>query len=255
MLKAELQSEILASFRPRTAKREFMSRQTLYVDGEYLARNPGWHAEESGWKARQVLRMLSQNNVTPKTICDVGCGVGEVLKQLQAGLASECRFWGYDVSPQAIDLAQTRASDTIRFEIANFEQAGDKFFDLILVLDVIEHLPDYFSFLQMLKARSRYKIFHIPLDLSVQTIFRKNALLKRRDMYEHIHYFTKETALRTLADSGYEVLDSFYTPRSIDFGLSPGQMLLKLPRKLLFVLHEDFAARLLGGFSLLVLTR
>jgi len=121
---------------------------------------------------------------------------------------------GYDVSPQAIDLAQTRASDTIRFEIANFEQAGDKFFDLILVLDVIEHLPDYFSFLQMLKARSRYKIFHIPLDLSVQTIFRKNALLKRRDMYEHIHYFTKETALRTLADSGYEVLDSFYTPRS-----------------------------------------
>ena len=232
-----------------------MSNRTLYLDGEYLARNPGWHVEESAWKAQQVLRMLRQNNVAPKTICDVGCGVGEVLKQLQASLASECRFWGYDVSPQAIDLAKGRASDSIRFELADFKQAADEFFDLILVLDVLEHLPDYFSFLQILKARSHYKIFHIPLDLSVQTIFRKNALLKRRDMYEHLHYFTKETALRTLTDSGYEVLDSFYTPRSIDFGLSPGQILLKLPRKLLFVLHEDFAARLLGGFSLLVLAR
>jgi hypothetical protein len=74
-------------------------------------------------------------------------------------------------------------------------------------------------------------------------------------MYEHLHYFTKETALRTLTDSGYEVLDSFYTPRSIELGTTPGQMLLKLPRKLLFASHKDFAARLLGGFSFLVLAR
>jgi cyclopropane fatty-acyl-phospholipid synthase-like methyltransferase len=232
-----------------------MSNRALYVDGEYLAKNPGWHVEESAWKAQQVLRALRQNNIAPKAICDVGCGVGEVLKQLQASLDSECRFWGYDVSPQAIYLAQTRASEKIRFELADFGQETDQFFDLILVLDVIEHLPDYFSFLQRLKARSRFKIFHIPLDLSVQTVFRKNALLKRRDMYEHIHYFTKETALGTLRDCGYEVVDYFYTPRSIDFAMTPGQILLKLPRRLLFAVDKDFAARLLGGFSLLVLAR
>jgi cyclopropane fatty-acyl-phospholipid synthase-like methyltransferase len=232
-----------------------MSSRTLYLDGEYFAKNPAWHVKESAWKAQQVLRMLRQNRVTPESICDVGCGAGEVLKQLQANLNGECAFWGYDVSPQAIDLAKTRASETLHFELADFARAPDKFFDLILVLDVIEHLPDYFSFLQMLKGRSHYKIFHIPLDLSVQTIFRKNALLKRRDMYEHLHYFTKETALRTLTDSGYEVLDSFYTPRSVELGSTPGQMLLKLPRKLLFASHKDFAARLLGGFSFLVLAR
>jgi SAM-dependent methyltransferase len=232
-----------------------MSGRTLYVDGEYLAKNPAWHVEESAWKAWHVLRMLRQNKISPKTVCDVGCGVGEVLKKLEENLDRECVFWGYDISPQAIDLAKTRASERIHFELADFGQETHKFFDLILVLDVIEHLPDYFSFLQRLKARGRDKIFHIPLDLSVQTVLRKNGLIKRRDMYAHLHYFSKETALRTLSDAGYEVLDFFYTPRSIDFGSTPGQTLLKLPRKLLFTIHKDFTARVLGGFSLLVLAR
>ena len=232
-----------------------MSSRTLYVDGEYLAKNPAWHVEESAWKARQVRHMLRKNGVSPKTVCDVGCGAGEVINQLQENLDRECVFWGYDISPQAIDLAKTRSSGRIHFELADFGQETDKFFDLILVLDVIEHLQDYFSFLQRLKARGRHKIFHIPLDLSVQTVFRKNGLVKRREMYAHLHYFSKETALRTLEDAGYEVLDYFYTPRSVELGSAPGQLLLKLPRKLLSTIHKDFTARLLGGFSLLVLAR
>jgi len=232
-----------------------MSGRTPYVDGEYLAKNPAWHVEESAWKARQILRMLQKNRIAPKTVCDVGCGVGEVLKQLQENLVGQCVFWGYDISPQAIELAKTRSGGKIHFELADFGQETDKFFDLILVLDVIEHLPDYFSFLQRVKARGRHKMFHIPLDLSVQTVFRKNGLLKRREMYAHLHYFSKETALRTLEDTGYEVLDYFYTPRSVELGSAPGQQLLKLPRKLLSTMHKDLTARLLGGFSLLVLAR
>src|SRR5437867_3527010 len=89
-----------------------------------------------------------------------------------------------------------------------------------------------FSFLRQVKVRSRYKIFHIPLDLSVQTLFCKNALSKRREMYAHLHYFTKQTALRTLSDTGYEVLDYFYKPRSIECASAPGEKMLQLPGKL-----------------------
>jgi cyclopropane fatty-acyl-phospholipid synthase-like methyltransferase len=232
-----------------------MSGQSLYLDGEYLARNPAWHLEESPWKATQILHMLRRNHLAPKTICDVGCGAGEVLKQLQQNLGSECAFWGYDISPQAYELAKSRANQKLEFRLADFLEETDTCFDLILALDVIEHLEDYFSFLRKLKPRSRYTIFHIPLDLSVQTVFRRNALLKRRNLYAHLHYFTKETALRTLKDTGYEVLDYFYTRRSIQFGSEAGEKLLKVPRKAGFAISEDWTARLLGGFSLLVLAR
>ncbi len=77
-------------------------RRTTILHGGYLAKNPAWHVEESVWKARQILCMLRQNGVAPKTVCDVGCGAGEVLKQLKENLDTGCDFLGSDISPQAI---------------------------------------------------------------------------------------------------------------------------------------------------------
>jgi hypothetical protein len=231
------------------------SARKLYEEGEYLRRNPEWHVGESPWKARQILRMLDRNRLVPQTICEVGCGAGEVLRQLQQHRKKDCIYWGYEVSPQAFELCKSRASETLHFKLADVREEKEVFFDLILVLDVLEHLEDYFSFLRDLKSKSDYKIFHIPLDLSVQTVLRTHGLLKRRDLYEHLHYFTKDTALRTLVDVGYEVLDYFYTPRSIEFATEPMERLLKLPRALGFAIHKDLTARILGGFSLLVLAK
>ena len=244
-----------ADTRTRATSLLAQSAQHLYEGGEYLRRNPGWHVEESAWKARQILLMLNRNRVTPKTICDVGCGAGEVLRQLQQHLNADSILWGYDISPQALELSATRANETLRFRLADIREERDAFFDLILVLDVFEHLENYFSFLRDLKPRSDHKIFHIPLDLSVQTVLRRYGLLKRRDLYGHLHYFTKDLALRTLEDVGYRILDHFYTPRSLDLGAGPTDKVLKLPRRLSFAIAKDLTVRVLGGFSLLVLAK
>src|SRR5437899_3954881 len=90
----------------------------LYTSGEYLQRNPQWHVEESPWKAKHILRMLRKNSLSPKFICDFGCGAGEVLKQLQDQMGSSCRFVGYDISPDAIALSRTRANEMLEFKLA-----------------------------------------------------------------------------------------------------------------------------------------
>ena len=87
----------------------------------------------------------------------------------------------------------------------------------------------------------------------MQTVLRENGILKRRNLYAHIHYFTKETALRTLEETGYTVRNYFYTPRMIDLPIDSLQRVLKFPRRIGFALHPDLTVRLLGGFSLLVL--
>lgn len=229
---------------------------TLYVDGEYAAKNPSWHVEDSPFKAKHILRALTMLQRPPRTVCEIGCGAGEILRQLDLQLPPESvtELIGYDVSPQAIELARPRESARTSFVCGDLRN-DSRHFDVCLCIDVFEHIEDCFGFLRQLKAKSRYKIFHVPLDLSVQTVFRKNGLRKRRQLHEHLHYFTKETTLQALHDTGYEVLDCFYTARGNDLGTALVQRLLKLPRRLFFALHKDIAVRLLGGYSLLVLTR
>jgi cyclopropane fatty-acyl-phospholipid synthase-like methyltransferase len=227
----------------------------MYMDGRYLEKNPLWHADESPFKVTQILRMLQKNSLYPKTVCEVGCGAGEALKLLQEKMDKTCIFWGYEISPQALEICKSKANERLHYKLSDLSQEEDAFFDLILVLDVIEHVEDYYGFLKGILPRGDRKIFHFPLDLSVQAVLRKRGLLIRRELYGHIQYFTQETALETLKDVGYEILDYFYTPRCIELAKQLIQKIAILPRKICFALHQDLAVRILGGYSLLVLAK
>ena len=225
----------------------------IYKDGEYLKKNPTWHVEESPFKAKHSMEMLRRNDLSPRTICEAGCGAGEVLRQLQLQMGADHEFWGYDISPQAIEFSKPRENDKLHFKLADLGKERSLNFDLLLVLDVVEHLEDYFTFLREIRPRAKHKIFHFPLDLSVQALLRKRGLMTHREMHAHLHYFTKDTALQTLKDTGYEVLDLFYLPRSNEIGPTLLQKAFSIPRALSFAIHKDLAVRVLGGYSLMIL--
>src|SRR5947209_10893247 len=229
--------------------------EARYTSGEHLEKVPGWHIEEAPWKVKHILPMLKRHHLMPSTICEVGCGSGEILRLLQMHMSDVCTFWGYDISPQAFEMCKERANERLHFKLADIRQEQNVFFDLILVLDVIEHLEDYFSFLRDIKPKSHYKLFNIPLEVSVQAVLRGKTFMKNRDLHGHLHHFTKETALRTLEDVGYEVLDYSYSPEYELEGTILQTNLMKLPRKFFFALHKDWAVRTLGGSRLLVLVR
>lgn len=232
------------------------SGNTIYQDGAYLSTHPSWHAEESPFKVRQILRMLKRHDLTLRSICDVGCGAGAVLTELQQHLPPECTCWGYDVSQDAIAMCTARSHPNLRFCLRDIRRDKcDAYFDLLLVLDVFEHVDDYMGLLRDIRTKGKYKLFHIPLDLSVQAVARKEGLLRRRDEHAHLHYFTKETALRTLTDVGYQLVDFFFTPRCIELGDLLIQKLGRWPRKLSFAVAPDLTVRFLGGYSLMVLAQ
>ena len=232
-----------------------MPGPTDYLDGTYLRQNPGWHVADSQWKVQQILRILNRNQIAPRTIYEVGCGAGEILRLLQQRLDPTCELWGADVAAQAIDLCQTRANERLHFALLDDQPWGRNSFDLVMAIDVLAHVDDYRGFLRRLKSQGAYKLIHIPLDISVQQLLRETAMIRNRQQHPHLHYFSKRTAMFALEDLGYEIVDWCYTPRMIDIPAHWRGRLLRLPRRLFFAIHRDIAVNLLGGFSLMVLAK
>lgn len=227
----------------------------IYSNGTYLANNPTWHEEDAAWKAARIAELLERNGVRPATVCEVGCGSGAVLQEVSKALGGSVRCIGYDVSPYAYAIARTRAGVNLQFEQADFLAADAPPFDVVMAIDVIEHVEDCIGFVRRLRSRGRYKVFHIPLDLSVQSVLRATPLAEVRRNVGHLHYFTRETALATLRDGGHEIVDAFYTKGALDLpSKSVRGSLAKLPRRLAYAVNRDAAVRVLGGFSLMVLT-
>lgn len=227
-----------------------------YTDGQYLHDNPTWHVEDSPWKAENIFQMALRNGIAPATVCEVGCGAGEVLAQLQSRFPECCRFWGYDISPQTHRLSSQRANERLTFRQADLLAEPAAAFDLVLIVDVLEHLEDYYGFLRRLKPHGHHFIFHIPLDLSAYSVGRSYPILDLRASVGHIHYFTKETALAALREMGYEIVDWFYPDQQLMLrGKRFRQKVLALLRQALLRAYADLAVRLLGGRSLLVLAR
>ncbi|MDP4024398.1 methyltransferase domain-containing protein [Methylobacterium sp. NEAU 140] len=228
----------------------------IYTSGAYMARNATWHVEDSPWKAEQVRTMLGRHGIVPRTLCEVGCGAGEVLVRLGETFPA-ARLQGFEVSQQALALARTRTRDGLTFTGADAFASG-LHFDVALALDVMEHVEDYIAFARRMRPLAEHKIFHVPLDMNALAVARGWPIAHAREKVGHLHYFSKETALATLAQADHEIVDWAYTATALE---TPGAVrnakaaLLNVARRGLYALRPDAAAALLGGYSLLVLTR
>ncbi len=222
-----------------------------YLDGSYSKDNPDWHESDAEWKSDQIASMLNRHGLVPESICDVGCGTGGALRALRDAFPA-ARLHGYE--PGVLPPTTVTEAAGITIDDRDPRTTGECW-DLMLMIDVFEHVEDYLGFLRSYATVANKAIFHIPLDLSVQSVLRSSPLLAVRRTVGHLHYFSRETALATLADAGYSVVDAVFTPGGVEVpSLGRKQRIAAIPRKAAAMINEEWAARLLGGFSLLVLT-
>ncbi|KAL2921407.1 putative tocopherol O-methyltransferase chloroplastic, partial [Bienertia sinuspersici] len=92
-------------------------------------------------------RLSDDPSRKPKSIVDVGCGVGGATRYLAKKYGATCH--GITLSPKQVERAQALAAvdglaDKAIFQVADAldQPFADGQFDLVLVMETAEHLPD-----------------------------------------------------------------------------------------------------------------
>ena len=220
----------------------------------YLSNNSDWHLSDSPYKSKVIINLLEQENLNPKSIFDVGCGYGSILKSLQEHLPKDIIFKGFDVSPDAISYAKKFECNNLNFVHGSFTEYNITC-DLLLMIDVFEHVPDYLKFINDNVLNSQYSIFHIPIDISVESILRKSYLWTR-EKFGHIHYFTSDLAIEILKDQDLDILRVVYTSE-LDLPRSSVGSKIAYPLRRFFelIFGRRISSIFLGGYSIMVLVK
>jgi len=198
--------------------------------------------------------------VNPRRVLDIGCGSGFVARECEK---TGARVTGLDKSPPPPDAM----SEFISARLDEDEWPVNlSDFDLVLLLDVIEHLNEPEQFL--LKLRESYQSPRgtapgpPPVILSTPNVafvtVRLNLLLGKFPYAErgildvtHRRLFTRGSLLRMLEDCGYQIEKVLPVPVPFDavFGGRLGPPLTRLSRLLCAVWPRLFA------FQFIVLCR
>lgn len=226
----------------------------IYLNKDYLAKNPSWHEEDSSWKAEQIAKILARNHINVSSVAEIGCGAGGILASLASRLPEGTVFTGFDISPDAIEIAKRHEREDLSF-FCEDALSTPRTFDLLLVVDVIEHVRDYLGFMETCRSKARFKIYHIPLDIHLSSVLRARFVVGRRTV-GHLHYFSAESALDTVRDTGHKIIDYAYTDGGVALAVhhpSIRRSIANIPRRLIGMFSKKLSARWFGGYSLLVL--
>jgi SAM-dependent methyltransferase len=225
----------------------------IYNNNEYLNNNESWHEEDSPYKTSFCIDILKKNNIQFSTVADVGCGAG-LVAELFSKQYPNVKVTGYDFSVDASKKWENRKTNTNFNLVNNNYDENSEDVDCVLCLDVFEHVDDYLGFLRSLGNKSKYFVFNIPLDMSVMKLI--YGLRFAREEVGHIHYFNTYTALETLKDTGYEIMNYKHSIAFLKVPPRNIRQILILPFRLLTLLFGfNFASLIFGGISLVVLAK
>ena len=229
-----------------------------YLNGDYAEKNSDWDAADAPWKATKISQLLHDHGYRPDSFVEIGTGSGAILSSLRA-IFPEAAITGFDIAPGAQRFWQQRSTQSIRFALGDYLDMDEPAPDVVLLIDVLEHLGNPWEFLARLRGRCKLTVFHIPLDLSAASVLSEVPLLSVHNKVGHLHYFTKGLALAMLEECGFEVIEARYTgaafsaPKRAEARLKT--YLAGLLRRITFAAFGDVAVRLFGGETLMVLAR
>jgi nucleoside-diphosphate-sugar epimerase len=188
-LKTKQQNQSLAPMRLRLNTRlNFVENEAFdnsLIDYSEEYENSQAHSIKFQKHMKSVLEMLKQQAKKDSLIVEVGCGKGDFVEMVQAD--GFFKIQGYDASYEgnnaAIEKRYLNQSDRIKA-------------DLVVLRHVLEHVPNPYNFLTMLKAVFGNTKIYIEVP-NYDWIVAKKTFFDIT--YEHVNYFS-QLSLKKLFD-------------------------------------------------------
>lgn len=174
-------------------------------------------------KARMERIVRHSQDVTGKTILDIGCGSGAVGRVLKT--QGSCVVHGCDISSDALAEADQHLDMTFFYDVAEQKLADctSDSYDVVIATELIEHLFQPHLLLSEIATVIKPDgvcIITTPNFLvwsnRVRMLFGQFAYTKTGLLDEsHVHFFTYHTLHDLLKQEGYEVIkeDNVYHPK------------------------------------------
>lgn len=173
---------------------------------EYVARRHAGSFEQAQidvevqrFKLPGLLSLLPDSNL-PHSVLEIGCATGELIAAFP--VVAGGRKVGIDISSANIAAAQDRFP-AVEFRCGDFRALGGERFDVVILSDVLEHVPDDSGFLGAAAALAETVLINLPLE--------DNWLNDRRaygpdDVSGHLRRYSLADGLALFDKAGLDVL-------------------------------------------------
>jgi SAM-dependent methyltransferase len=129
------------------------------------------------------------------TVLDIGCGAGPYVARING---SGKRCIGIDLDPRAVEQAQALGRPVFPMSADNLAFA-DNAFDSVVLIETLEHLPNYDRALSEAARVARSSVVVTVPDISVIPRMSKRQVVPWHLLEAtHVNFFTPETLRKTL---------------------------------------------------------
>jgi len=173
--------------------------------------------EEAEWlgrgaidKTNSIEMLLNRNNIRPKTILELGCGVGAVLFECQRRNIAK-KYIGVEYAPEAISYLRKHSVgiESIQGDITDPDFCIKDACDVVVISHVIEHLKEPANFLTAIKKSIKFSHFVVEVPLEDLLVSKIKSLLRDplANKAGHLQFFTRRSIENLLRSNGFNIID------------------------------------------------
>lgn len=209
--------------------------EKIYQKGKYFVE--GGHAGYTNYITqeqslritfRKFLNELKRRGMTSGRLLEVGCGYGYFLDEAKNFFSYSA---GTELSAKARAIAQQLTGAEIFANDIALLPSHFKNFDIIILINVIEHIYTPLEFVKALKQRLKKGGKMVIATPDIGSLWYK--LMKKKwpsfKIPEHVVFYTKKTLISLLDKAGFHNIEQIPFPHAFPLGLITSKLGIYLP--------------------------